>query len=132
MNAVRECETVTRAIALWGSAVAAIMFGLAFVTDVRLSYEIVSGQIVSIVLTLFVFLGYLLAWRQKYEATGSLIAVAGVAALYVWFYTAYSIIPAPALLAVALPAVFHLIAVRFHRLADNLQDKVSVEPTQAA
>jgi len=115
-NAVRECELVARAVAMWGSLAAAVVFGISFLTDQALSYHLVTSEAEQIGLILLVFAGYLLAWRTRFEVAGSLLALAAAAAYWTWCRTQVDGIPAPIFLVVALPAAFHLSAVAFHRL----------------
>lgn len=117
MNAttIRECESVSRAIALLGSVVAAIVFGAAFLTDVVISYPVVAGQADQIVLVLLIFSGYLLAWKKKYEVVGSIVALAAVAVFCAWCLFVEKVNPSPYILVVALPALFHLAAVAFQK-----------------
>lgn len=109
---LHQCEGVTRSIARWGSVVAAMLFGLAFVTDRTLSYGLFAGHIVQILLVLVVFAGYLLAWRDRFEALGSVLVLAAVGMFYGW--NRHSITGSeptgPYFLAVAVPALFHLLA----------------------
>ena len=112
---IRKCELITRSIARWGSVVAAIMFGIAFLTDKSLSYAIVSGQALQIALVLAVFIGYLLAWKKRHEAIGSLLAIAAVGIYYLWSQVNIDFTLGPFYSVVALPALFHLLAVAFHR-----------------
>ncbi len=114
---LRECESVTRVIALWGSVVAAIVFGIGFLTDNVLSYSLVVGQADQIVLVLLVFVGYLLAWKNGYEVVGSVLALVAIAVFYAWCVLYDEVIPNPFFLVIAAPALFHLLAVAFHRRA---------------
>ena len=116
-DTVKEAELVTRNIARWGSLVAAIIFGVAFVTDERLSWEIVVGQADQIALMVAVFVGYALAWTQRFEALGSVIVVVAVVALCTVFWVKSDMPPDPFLLGVAAPALFHLGAVTLRRYA---------------
>ena len=116
-TAVRECEAVTREIALWGSAVAAIVFGIGFLTDDALTYTLVTGQVDQIGLVLLIFAGYLLAWKRGYEAIGSVLALAAVGVYWAWCLIHDEISPDTFFLVVAAPALFHLSAVAFHRWA---------------
>lgn len=115
-TAIQETESVTRTIARWGSAVAAVVFGVAFITDKHLSLQIVSLQLVPIALIVAIFAGYALAWTKRYEAVGSVIALLSVIGAYV----AYKLLNPPAVtpffLGVGLPALFHLVAVVLHRM----------------
>ena len=70
-NAVRECELVARAVAMWGSLAAAIVFGIGFLTDRALSYHLVTSEAAQIGLILLMFAGYMLAWRTRFEVAGS-------------------------------------------------------------
>ena len=79
---IQEAELVTRSVARWGSAAAAIIFGVAFATDKTLSWDIASGQAVQIGMIVAIFAGYTLAWTKKYEALGSLIALAAIIGIY--------------------------------------------------
>jgi hypothetical protein len=117
MNAtnVRECESVTRVIAVWGSVVAAVIFGIGFLTDRALSYHIVIGQAEQIALVLLVFAGYLLAWKKSCEACGSILALVAVGAFWAWCRIQNPESPNPFFLVIAVPALFHLLAVAFHR-----------------
>lgn len=117
MNAttLRECESITRVVALWGSVLAAIVFGFGFLTDRMLSYSLVVGQADQIVLVLLVFGGYLLAWKKEYEVIGSVLALVAVTVFYAWCSLYEEVILHPVVLVVAAPALFHLLAVALHR-----------------
>ena len=127
MNAtiVLEAESVTRSIARWGSAAAAIIFGVGFVTDRALSWQIVSLQLLPIGFIVIMFAGYALAWTKRFEALGSVIALISTIAACVSLMLA---IPPPPLgvpshsrlfflpfLAVGVPALVHLVAIALHR-----------------
>jgi hypothetical protein len=120
-NAVRECELVARAVAMWGSLAAAVVFGIGFATDRALSLHLVASVAEQIGLILLVFAGYMLAWRTRFEVAGSVLALAAVAAYWTWCGTQVYGIPAPIFLVVALPAAFHLSAVAFHRLTGAVE-----------
>jgi hypothetical protein len=125
MNAttIYESETVTRSIARWGSAVAAIMFGLAFVTDKTLSWQIVSGQVVPIGLIVAMFAFYALAWTKRFEALGSVLALVCMIAVYVIYMVLLALLnnhpPSLWFLVVGTPALFHLVAMVLHRYGLN-------------
>lgn len=114
---IKEAESVTRSIARWGSAAAAVIFGLAFVTDETMNAHIASGQAVHIALVVAIFVGYALAWMERFELLGSVIAIAAMTGVYV--YCGKDARPNPFFLAVAAPALFHLAAVVFHRSAQR-------------
>ena len=119
MNAatIREAETVTRSIARWGSAAAAIIFGIGFVTDRALSWNVVAPQVVQVGLIVTMFVGYAVAWTKRFEVLGSVIALFSMIAAYVINMVAFHGPPPPSLffLAVGLPALVHLLAVVLHR-----------------
>jgi hypothetical protein len=122
-KAIHEAEFVTRSIARWGSAAAAIIFGLAFIADPVLSREIVFGSAVPIGLTVAMFAGYTLAWTERFEVLGSVIALVSMIAAYFANMTALYLyggplsvhLPNPLFLAVGIPALIHLVAVVLHR-----------------
>jgi hypothetical protein len=123
MNAttIHEAEFVTRSIARWGSAAAAIIFGLAFITDPALTRDRVFDSAVPIGLTVAIFAGYALAWTERFETLGSVIALVSMIAAYLahvqvmygGFLPVY--LPNPFVLAVGIPALIHLVAVVLHR-----------------
>jgi hypothetical protein len=117
MNAttIHEAESVTRSIARWGSAAAVIIFGLAFVTDKMLSWDIASGQVVQIALILAIFAGYALAWTERFEVLGSVIALVSMIAVFVFYAVKYNYTLDLFFLAIGAPAAFHLVAVVLHR-----------------
>jgi hypothetical protein len=117
MNAttIHEAESVTRSIARWGSAAAAIIFGIAFVTDKKLSWDIASGQGVQIALVSAIFAGYALAWTKRFEVLGSVIALVSMIAVFVVYGVKYDSPPNLFFLAIGAPAAFHLMAVMLHR-----------------
>ena len=122
-----KTEPVTRSTARWSSAAAAIIFCTAFITDERLSWNVVSGppDQIGLMVTLFVlFAGYALAWTKRYEVLGSVIALVSMIAAYVVCYILCRLLyggfctldlPSPFFLAVGLPALIHLVAVVLHR-----------------
>ncbi|MCA9230603.1 MAG: hypothetical protein KDA57_08125 [Planctomycetales bacterium] len=118
----RESESITRAIAKWGSVVAALMFGIAFVADRALSYRLVAEQAAQVGLILFVFAGYLIAWKKRFELVGSILALGAVGAFFAWCQISYGGTPELFLLAVALPAVFHLVALALPKVAQPSPD----------
>jgi len=112
-----KTERVTRSIARWGSAAAAIIFGTAFVTDNRLSWDVVSGppdQIGLIVTLLAIFAGYALAWTKRFEVLGSTIALVSIIAVYAVFSATRNVPPNLFFLVVGAPAIFHLITIVLH------------------
>jgi len=114
--AVHEWESVVRAIAIWGSIAAAVIFAVGFATDRALSYDLVISQAWQIALVLMIFVGYWFAWSIRYEITGSMLALAAVAAY--WFgCRSYGLgVPYPIFLVVMVPAMLHLAAVALHRV----------------
>ena len=113
---IHKYELLSRVIARWGSVVAAVMFGIAFLTDKSLSYSIVSGQVFQILLVLAVFAGYLLAWKNKFEVFGSCLSIAAVGSYYVWSQLDMAFSLNPFFAVVTLPALIQLLAVAFHRM----------------
>ena len=112
--AIRETELVSRTVAKWGSVAAALVFGVAFVTDKSLHWQYIPNQYVHIVLTLVIFAGYALAWTKRSEVLGSVIALASLVMLFGYAMVS-DVAPPPILFAVGLPALFHLAAVALHR-----------------
>jgi hypothetical protein len=55
-----------------------VIFGLAFVTDENLSLHVASGQAIHIALVAAIFVGYALAWMERFEVLGSVIAIAAM------------------------------------------------------
>lgn len=107
--------------AIYGSAIAAVLFGTAFATD-RLLHshypEIFSGNAdyfgvrMFLGLLLGVFVSYLLAASKRFALTGSLLAICAVGGLFAWFNTNLETFPSPFLAVLAIPAVLHMVAVR--------------------
>ncbi len=123
MNAItiHESETVTRSIARWGSAAAAIIFGVAFVSDQPWAWYTFSVVALPTGLIVAMFAGYALACTKRYEVLGSVIAVVSMIAAYVAYMVPIvgnllpGFTPNPIFLAVGLPALIHLVAVVLHR-----------------
>ena len=113
-TAIRETEFVTRTIARWGSAAAALIFGIAFLTDHTLHWGMITSQYVHIVLALAIFAGYAMAWSQRFEVLGSVLAVVAIGARYVVGNMHAGYTAAPIFLAVGAPALLHLVAVVLH------------------
>jgi hypothetical protein len=128
MNAttIHESEIVTRSIARWGSAAAAIIFGVTFVTDRALSWHIISPQVVQIGLIVAMFAFYALAWTKRLEVLGCVIALVSMIAAYVVYMALFDLMdnPPPSLwfLAVGAPALFHLVAIVLHRFTKAAQN----------
>jgi hypothetical protein len=116
MNAtvIRETEFVTRTIARWGSAAAALIFGVAFLTDHTVSWSMVTVQYAHVVLALAIFAGYALAWSKRFEVLGSVLAVAAIVALFIVGNMHVGYTASPIFLAVGAPALLHLVAVVLH------------------
>ena len=112
---VEEAESVTRSIARWGSAAAAIVFGVAFATDRSLNWDFFSGQSAHIGLTVVIFAGYALALTKQFEVLGSAIARLAIVGLYLYGLLPSVQAPNAIFLAVGAPALFHLVAVALHR-----------------
>jgi hypothetical protein len=125
MNAttIYESETVTRSIARWGSAAAAIMFALAFVTDEKLSWRIASSQAVPIGLIVAMFVFYTLAWTKRFEALGCVLALVSIIAVHVIYMVGFFVTgsrpPNLWFLVIGTPALFHLMAIVLHRYGLN-------------
>ena len=117
ISAVREAESVTRTIAKWGSAAAAIIFAIGFATDKMRSWEMVTAQSVEIALIVAIFAGYALAWTERFEILGSFIALVAVVAVSILYWKTTSIVPLFFFVAIGAPAAFHLIAVLLHRVS---------------
>jgi hypothetical protein len=121
VTTIHEAESVTRSIARWGSAAAAIIFGLAFIVDPMLSREVVFAAAVPIGLTVAMFAGYALAWTRRFEVLGSVIALASMIAAHlanvivVYGGSLPAHFPNPFFLALGIPALIHLMAVVLHR-----------------
>lgn len=115
-TAIQECESVSRAIARWGSVAAAAIFGIGFLTDEALSYHLVTGNVLQISFILLIFAGYLLAWCNTFEVLGSTLAIAAAFACWIWCQMQCAGSLRPIFFAVAGPALFHLLAVAFHQL----------------
>lgn len=108
-------ETLTRTIARWGSLVAAVMLAVAYLLDVKhdpfLSFEL--GAFTTLMVTAMA--GYALAWTERWEALGSVVAVVASLGAYFLALAFGSVLPNPAFLLVSLPALLHLYAVWLHR-----------------
>jgi hypothetical protein len=112
-----KTESVSRIIAWWGSIVAAIMFGVAFIIDKEMSWDIVSSHAVHIGLIVSIFAifgGYALASSKRFELLGSVIAFASIFAVYVICWVTNNMPPNLIFLVVGAPALFHLVAVVHH------------------
>ncbi|MEO0531676.1 MAG: hypothetical protein AAF266_14040 [Planctomycetota bacterium] len=128
MNAtrLREIERSSRQVACWGSLAAAVLWAGCWVVDSAWSAPQSIDLAVYSVATVALFVGYAVAWRRRWEASGSFIAVAAIAVAYFtmsvgpWWTP-----PHPAMLLVALPAVLHLVAVALHRAAVTARRKQS-------
>ena len=114
-ESIAETELVTRSIARWGSVAAAIIFGIAFVTDKTLHWDIVAGQFMHILLALGIFVGYALALTSRFEVFGSVIALASMLGILLYSQIVNGFVPSLIFLAVGAPALFHLVAVVLHR-----------------
>ena len=112
--ATQEAEASSRTLARWGSLAAAVVFGAAFFTDERLDSAIVQTNALEIGLIVTVFVGYALAWAERLEALGSLIAVAAIVAVFVNSYCVSGSQISAAFALVGLPALVHLTAVVLH------------------
>ena len=128
--AVHEWESVARAIAIGGSIAAAVIFAVGFATDRALSYDLVSGQAWQIALVLVMFVGYWFAWSIRYEISGSIVALAAVAAFWFWCRSYGLGVPYPIFLVVSVPAVFHLAAVALHRVWLTLARRAAWQETK--
>lgn len=117
MNAatIRETETVTRSIARWGSLAAAVVLGVGFATDERLSWSVATSNLPTIGLMVVMFVGYAIAWTERFEVAGSLIAVAAMIAIAIYTFMVIETAPDYFPLALGIPALFHLVAVAFHK-----------------
>ena len=119
---MKKTELVTRSIARWGSVAAAVIFAVAFFTDHTLSWDIVAGQYVHVLLVLGIFAGYALALTERFEVQGSIIALIATVALFL-YAMAIKILASPLILLVGVPALFHLAAVILHRFLLRRADK---------
>ncbi|QEG34762.1 hypothetical protein [Bythopirellula goksoeyrii] len=115
-STITEIEKVNRSIARWGSVVAAILFAVGFLTDPRLSANLVIAEWEQIALILVVFVGYLLAWKNRFELTGSMIALCAMAGYWIWCRMCVNQLPNPIVFMLAAPALFHVLAVLVHRV----------------
>jgi hypothetical protein len=97
-------------VARWGSVVAAVIFGGAFLTDTQLSADLVAGQVLQISLLALMFVGYALAFSSRWETAGSVLALLAAVAAYVQICLMGTMNPSPIYLVIALPAVLHLVA----------------------
>ncbi|TWU28473.1 hypothetical protein [Bythopirellula polymerisocia] len=115
-SSLSEFETVNRSVARWGSVAAAILFAVGFLTDPRLSANLVIAQWMQILLILLVFVGYLLAWKNRFELSGSILALFAMAGYWIWCRMCVNQLPDPIVFMLAAPALFHVLAVLFHRV----------------
>lgn len=124
---ILEIENVSRTAAIWGSAAAAIIFGIGFATDTQLLSSFyafrVQGLTKTIVFPYFglltvIFGSYLLAGKRAWELSGSVLAIIAVFALYAWCLVSHKFYPGPYLVALALPAILHIFAVSIHRASE--------------
>ncbi|TWU22606.1 hypothetical protein [Bythopirellula polymerisocia] len=111
-----------RLSALYGSAIAALLCGIAFATDRPLFShyeEILSGNIdyygvrIYLGLLLGVFLSYLLAANsnKRLAVAGSLLAICAVGGMFAWYRTIHNASLDAFVAALASPALLHIVAV---------------------
>ena len=110
-----KTESMTRSIAQWCSAAVAITFGVVFVTDKTMSWDMVSNQIYVGLIVAMIF-GYVLALTKRYEALGSVMATMSMSAVYIiYMLPDFPTYPADLFfLVVGAPALFHLLAIVLH------------------
>ena len=120
----REIENASRISALYGSAIAALTFGIGFAAEKQLTYHVnrlVSSQSGSLGLAVFlglilaVFISYWFAARTKDPIPGSLLAIGFVAAIYGWCRVGLDFFPSPYLAVLVGPALLHIWAVKLSR-----------------
>lgn len=112
----REAEVVSRRTAQWGSLAAAVLFGVAYLTDKPNPFYTDPALYAFTAFVVLAFVGYAVAWWPRWETLGSLVALLStIGALYAAYVAAVHHW-SPALLGLAAPAVLHLAAVVFHRV----------------
>ena len=116
-------------VARWSSVIVALLVGYFFITDkwfwgwavnheryfadLFLKHRFDSGLIV------LAMIGYTLAWRRKFETLGSIVALISIATVYLSYTFVFPPGPSPYLLALGIPAVFHLFADYLHRKTES-------------
>lgn len=109
-----RAEVSTRRIAQVGSLVAAVLLGVAFWSDTQ--HEAGYGpQLVAFTgLVILMLVGYAMAWAPKWEAVGSVIALASVLGAFCVVDGPIHVPQSLPALGVGLPALIHLLACHFH------------------
>ena len=123
---VHLLENLARTVAIWGSAVSAVIFGVAFATDGLLFYswyhslqlEMAFPRVLMFFVLLTVLFGaYMLAGQRKWELSGSLLALSTIAATYGWCEFGMEVRLGPYFMVLAFPAVCHVFAVLLPRVS---------------
>ena len=123
---IQGLRSAIRFSAICGSAIAAFAFALAFAGERHLSYQIERflagkeegpGLVVYLGLICLVFACYLLASKSRLAQPAGILAIAAVAAVFAWCQLHLGFLPSPYLMAMALPALFHIVAVGILRPA---------------
>jgi hypothetical protein len=114
-----HAESVTRSIAQWGSLIAALIFAVGFLTDSTRSWPLIAGQMVQVGIIGVIFIGYAMAWMERYEVVGSVVVLVGMLGFYGFCTATTFVTPSWFFLAVGAPALFHLAAVALHRSKRN-------------
>lgn len=112
---IQDTELFTRSIARWASVAAAVLFGVAFLTDTTLDWAAAAGQSISILLTLAIFAGYALALTKRFELLGSVVALASILAIFLYTHATRGFTPPLSYLVVGAPALLHIVAVALRR-----------------
>lgn len=142
MNAqlLNRMENLSRTIAVWTSALATIIFaGVFFATDSNFGYQLQQffvGKAVSIKLPVFlgmicaVFVGYLLAIKKQLAVVGGSIAMAAAAVIYTWCELWHLDPLSSFLLALAGPALFHLVSAQLRHVAAKKEVSMRSQESQ--
>ncbi len=131
-----ELGIVLRAVAVWGSAIAAALFVRGFATDHRLldSLELSlkskvaePNVLVYLGLLVILFSFYSLAGNRDWELTASLLAVGTVVGIYSWCKLSLNFYPDPYLLSLALPPLCRIPAALARRKLESRAGRASAE-----
>lgn len=133
---VHVLENLARTVAIWSSAVSAVIFAIGFATDGPLFYSWYHSWnlemsyprvMLFFVLLTALFSAYLIAGKRKWELSGSLLALAIIAGTYGWCELGMQGDLGPYFMVLAFPAVCHVFAVLLPRLTLPAVQETPVE-----